>query len=62
MKSLRHSGLSCGQVMGSRSPGQELADLHEAVDIEIIEYLHNFLLFPQSGRIFLIFTSTCSIP
>lgn len=41
--------------MGSRSPGQELADLHEAVDIEIIEYLHYFLLFPQSGRIFLIF-------
>lgn len=45
MKGLRHSGLSCGQVMGSRSPGQELADLHEAVDIEIIEYLHYFLHF-----------------
>lgn len=50
MKSLRHSGLSCGQVMGSRSPGQELADLHEAVDIEIIEYLHYFLLFLKVGE------------
>lgn len=62
MKGLRHSGLSCGQVMRSRSPGREPADLHEAVDIEIIEYFHYFVLFPQIGQIFLIFTSTFSIP
>lgn len=33
--------------MGSRSPGQEPADLHEAVDIEIIEYFHYFLHVSQ---------------
>lgn len=41
MKGLRHSGLSCGQVMGSRSPGQELIYMRRLT----LRLLNIFIIF-----------------